>query len=111
MGVAAHRVGLAGVTARALVIIEPAGQEGARDVAVLLRMRVMTARARHAAVAITIAVQVSFLIGKRADAPIRQKRFVAELWQPDRVELGQRQARRVARPELVLQGVALPART
>ena len=116
MGVTAHRVGvdplvLAGVAAGALVVVESAGQCCALLVAIRLRVRVVATGARHAAVAITRAVEMAFLIGKRAHTTVRQVRLIAKLRQPDRVVGGQRHPGGVARAELVLEGVALKART
>src|SRR5215211_4944329 len=69
-----RRFRLARMTARTLPIIDAAGERLAVQRTVALRMRLVTVHAGHAAVEVTRAEEVTFLVGERARSAIRQQR-------------------------------------
>src|SRR5262245_28187370 len=76
---------LAGMARLALAIVEPTRERRTECVAIVLRMGIVTARARHAAFQITRTRQVAFLIRECSRSPIGQQCGVAELRESQRV--------------------------
>jgi len=106
-----RRLCLACVTTRALPIVKATGELGAVDVPVLLRMRIVTIRASHAAVQVTIAILLVLLIGERAHAAIGIQWPIAQQRQRQRIESLERIAARITGVKPILDGMALEAHT
>src|ERR1043166_3703989 len=94
MGMRLRRDAFACVATRALPVIESAGEWSAEDIAILLRVWVMTIDATHRAVQVTVAVEMVALIAKGADAAIRGV-GILELGKFDREKILQRIPRQV----------------
>ena len=100
---------LARVAARTLPIIEATNEWRAIHVAVLLRVRIMTICATHAAAEIAVAITLVFLVRERAYPTIGRKRPVAEEREGEGVITLERVPREISRTKAVFQGMTLEA--
>src|SRR6266581_7620342 len=89
MAVLLRRYSFAGVTTRALAVVESAIERMAEHVPIPLRMRVMTIDARHRAIQIAVAVEMVALVPKGTHPAIHGV-GVFELGKSEREEFLQR---------------------
>ena len=97
------------MAARTLPVVEATRERRASDVAIALRVRIVTVGTAHASVAVALAEALRLLVREGPHATIGRQGTVAEQRQSERVESLQRIAGKIAGSHLILERVALIA--
>jgi hypothetical protein len=108
-GVRLDGIGLGSVAGGALPVVEPPDQRVSELVLVGLRVRLVTAHARHGPVQVAGTAQMGALVREGLDAEVGKERIVAENRELEGVVLLERITREMPLAHHVLQGVALEA--
>src|SRR6188768_2188930 len=108
VGMSLRRQAFAGVASGALPIVESAGQRPAGEIAISLRVRIVTIRACHRSVEIAVAELVTRLIAETPHAAIHQERALLQEAQLEgKVFLERHSGQKGIIPQGVLAGVTL----